>query len=172
MDLDLEARQMAEKFAHRKKHAANYEYYNSIFGDLLEKKREWGRRRYWNDPEHTREMARKRYQKHRASTSKRQPNERYLPECRFQCGECPHDDCVVPEDWYKQNYNRQYCAEHREQRAEYNKQYYSTHREAVREKQRRYREKNREAINARRRAQWANKTTKKETSENGTTGST
>lgn len=140
LDLRLELRRWREQVLHRKTHQRLYVMYNSLFGDLTERRNARQRERYWANPERAREVARIWYRKHRASASQRHPNESHLPECGFRCEECPHDDCIVPENWYRRNYNQRYYAEHpeyfseyreihRAERSEYNKQWYREHRE-------------------------------------------
>lgn len=77
-------------------------------------------------------------------------NSQYLPQCKFDCVNCPHKDCVVPENWYKQIYGQKYYAEHpdyfqtyrethKAERANYNKMWYRKNRDSKLARQREHR---------------------------------
>lgn len=149
VDVHLEIRKMAEQFAHRRNHARLYSYYNTIFGDYRQKRNAAQRRRYWENPEKARAAARKSYRKcYKPHPVNR--NSQYLPQCKFDCVNCPHKDCVVPENWYKQIYGQKYYAEHpdyfqtyrethKAERANYNKMWYRKNRDSKLARQREHR---------------------------------
>ena len=140
---------MAEKLAHRKKHLAVYEYYNRIFGNLLERRRRNARNRYWANPERMRSLQRDYYRKKHPAPDQSIP-EKYLPECGLLCMSCPHSDCILPENWLKQaqsrkfyqenpEYFKQYRQQNKDKRSAYNREWYQKNKIEKQKKQRAYR---------------------------------
>ncbi len=133
LDLNLEIRYMQEHLNHRKQHKKMWEFYNKLFGDLRERRNQRQRERYWQDPEYHRMLVRKSYYKHRAP-SVRRINPPVLPECGMECFNCPHEDCILPENWLQQSYMADYLRKN----PDYFAKYREAHREELREKYRLY----------------------------------
>lgn len=145
LDLNLDGRKMQEKLAHQKKHFAAYQYYNRIFGNLLEHRREYQRKRYWSDPVRARALQRNYYRK-KHPLKKQSIPEKYMPECSLNCASCQHSDCILPENWLKQaqsriyyqenpEYFRQYREKNKDKRSAYDKDWYQKHKAKKKEKQ-------------------------------------
>lgn len=117
LDLNLDGRYWKEQNTHKKEHRKLYDYYNSLFGNLREKRNAWQRMRYWANPERARKVRRKYYKKHPASG--RSIPEKYMPECGLNCTSCPHSDCILPENWMKRAQFLSFC----QKNPEYFKQY-------------------------------------------------
>ena len=109
------------------------------------------RARYWRDPDYYRQLARESYARNNPRKP-RVPDERFLPECRLACDNCPYRDCILPANWLKQayfnefkknnpDYFRQYREEHKEERKAYNKERYLQKRDDILAKQRLHRQK-------------------------------
>lgn len=145
--LPIEAERERERLVHKADHRRNWEFYNRLWGDLRERKNRACRERYASYPEFYRKRSREWYRKNHAARPEIIPEE-IMPECRLECQNCKHDDCILPEDWkqraWSQNWKKRnpgYYAEYREK-----------NRALLREKGRKYYAENSEKIKTRRNA--------------------
>lgn len=155
LNLNLETRRRQEQQAHRKQHCKLWKFYNTLFGDLREKRNQRQRQRYWKDPEYYRMLSRKYCRKYRYKHRKpptRCVNPKYLPECGLDCPNCPHEDCILPENWmekaskerFRQNnpdYYARYYEAHRKEQLEQKKRYYAEHKDEILKKRQAYRQR-------------------------------
>lgn len=141
-----------EQRKHKEQHHRMYEYYNKIFGDLNERRAARARERYHKDPERYRQQTRNWYNKHCKSNAVPTISEDIMPPCHLDCENCPHDDCVLPENWEKQarykrwlannpDYHQRYREKHREQIRTAGKDYYATHKAEILKRRREHRQK-------------------------------
>lgn len=130
-------------YAEEKEHERNYIFYNGLFGDLLEKRRIYAKKYYWENRD-------------QILAAKRKEVTYQLPivmQCEHECERCPYEDCRLPEyenkkEYYKlyyqkyqekyREYRKKYYAEHQEACKEYDKKYYAEHQEACREYNKKY----------------------------------
>lgn len=165
-ELNLETRRWREKDEYKKKHRTLYFLYNSLFGDLQERWRERSRQYRQNNRDKILAYQRKWRAAHRSEKT-----ETILPECKFDCFNCPHEDCVLPDDWKEKALDKKYYEQnksaiaqrrkaHRQKpeikaaRYEYDKRYRKEHPENVRKKQKKYRDLHPEKVREMKRAQW------------------
>lgn len=139
LPLPIDQEREKERAIHKITHRQNYEFYNTLFGDYRERKNKQQRNRYHADEEFYRQRAREWYRTHYVKQEKTVP-EAIMPKCKFDCFNCQHGGCILPEDWrhkanmenWKKN-NPNYFAEYREQNKELlrekGKKYYEEHRE-------------------------------------------
>lgn len=148
--LNIETIKSEEHKKHIQNHKKKYVFYNQLFGDWNARRNKQNRARYHANPEYRRQYAREWYRTHYVKQAKSIP-EAIMPECGLDCLNCPHPDCILPEDWrrkasqanWKKN-NPNYFAEYR-----------AKNRELLREKGAKYREEHREEILKRQRARRA-----------------
>lgn len=130
-----------ERRLHKISHLENYKLYNIVFGNYREKRNKQQRDRYHADLEFSRQKARERYRAHYVKQEKPIP-EAIMPDCKMDCEHCPHDDCVLPEDWRIKANLENWKAENPTYYADYRE----NNRELLREKSKRYYAENREEI--------------------------
>lgn len=148
-------------FNETRQHQKLYSFYNSLWGNQLNKQRQY------NKEHHEQRMEYQR--KYRA---KLKPNAFHFESvlfdglCTRNCFECEHTDCVLPiwsnkkeydSLYYKKNRDikiarsKAYYETHKQQRSEYSKNYHAEHREEILKKQRERWKKNKDEYNKKRR---------------------
>ena len=119
----------------KKYHTKMYLFYNYLWGDRKEKWKQY-------------------YIEHRRKRDKSlHPHEDFASVrindiCNGDCFNCIYDDCILPEDYLKKQYRKNFIKSHPKYYAEYREK----NREQIREKSKVYREKNKEQIRERKKA--------------------
>lgn len=138
LDLNIENKRFIEKNRHKRQwNAKRYEIL-TLLGD--EKKKRAAYR------ENNREILRQRgVEAYKKRTKGKEPSSRrmhaFVPECKYDCFNCPYDDCVVEgteAEIYKKMYSKKYYEDNREALLAQKAQYRESHREELRAKAREY----------------------------------
>lgn len=152
LDLNIEGQYWKEHAAHKKRHANLWYFYNCLFGEHREKHRISSRKHYKDNLEKCRASARasakRRYRKLHPNCGQRKPR-KYNPPCGEDCGSCPYDDCILPENWRDKlyeaarlerdpDYYRRYYRANEPRIRAYRKQWYKDNRAEIRAKQKAY----------------------------------
>lgn len=162
-DINIELRRLREHEQHRKKHKSLYRMYNLLFGDLKEKERISSQKKYWKDPDYSRQQARESYERKHPKQLTMISSSNYTPECNLDCFNCKYDDCILSENWLAHARNKKWYDSHRAEilerqktrrqrpdvkiaRKEYDKKYNLTHPESAQKRQKKYREAHPEKI--------------------------
>lgn len=154
IDLDLEGRYWRGHEEHRKQHKKLWYFYNTLWGDYKEKHIASCRKYRQANIEICREKARIRA---KIKWRETHPNcgkgrRKYYPECGLDCANCPHPDCILPENWSDQliaaakherdpGYHARYYRANKQKINARSKEYYADNRDRMRRQQKEYYQK-------------------------------